>query len=224
MTEKPSRGEAIAGALLDIGAVTLRPAAPFTWASGLKSPIYCDNRLILGYPDIRQQTTAGFVECLRINRLQPDVIAGTATAGIPHAAWLAHELQLPMIYCPLETERARTRQSDRRAARTRADSGGYRGLGFYRKVVDCCGRSATKGRARGTGCGSHFFVRIRNCRPGFRSSWSTVFCANELRNSHPNSRQARHPRSYRSGLARSLAYRSGELVDRLIGLLVNFSS
>ena len=98
MTDKPSRGEAIAGALLDIGAVMLRPGEPFTWASGLKSPIYCDNRLILGYPNIREQTTAGFVECFQKNRLNPDVIAGTATAGIPHAAWLAHELHLPMIY------------------------------------------------------------------------------------------------------------------------------
>jgi len=93
-----SRDEIIAGALLDIGAVTLRPAEPFTWASGLRSPIYCDNRLIMGYPDVRAQTTAGFAERMREEGLVPDLIAGTATAGIPHAAWLAHEPALPMIY------------------------------------------------------------------------------------------------------------------------------
>jgi orotate phosphoribosyltransferase len=92
------RERRIAGALLSIGAVALSPDAPFTWASGLKSPIYCDNRLTMAYPDIRRQITRGFGELIDQYGLQPDVLAGTATAGIPHAAWLADVLELPMVY------------------------------------------------------------------------------------------------------------------------------
>ncbi|MDZ4698960.1 MAG: orotate phosphoribosyltransferase [Rhodothermales bacterium] len=92
------RERRIAGALLSIGAVALSPEAPFTWASGLKSPIYCDNRLTMAHPDIRRQITRGFGELIDQYELSPDVIAGTATAGIPHAAWLAEVLDLPMVY------------------------------------------------------------------------------------------------------------------------------
>ena len=88
----------LAHTLLDIGAVTLRPAEPFTWASGWRSPIYCDNRLIMGYPEVRAMTTGGFQRCIEEQNLKPELIAGTATAGIPHAAWLAHAMNLPMIY------------------------------------------------------------------------------------------------------------------------------
>ena len=88
----------IAGELLEIGAVSLSPRSPYTWASGLRSPVYCDNRLIMGYPVIRQFSTKGFAQIISENLLACDVIAGTATAGIPHAAWLAHHLDLPMVY------------------------------------------------------------------------------------------------------------------------------
>ena len=84
--------------LLELGAVVLRPDEPFTWASGLKSPIYCDNRLTMGAPDLRERLTERFKEALSLRNLQPDVIAGTATAGIPHAAWLAHRMRLPLVY------------------------------------------------------------------------------------------------------------------------------
>ncbi|HLA64363.1 MAG TPA: orotate phosphoribosyltransferase [Rhodothermales bacterium] len=89
---------AVAADLLAVGAVTLRPGEPFTWASGLKSPIYCDNRLTLASPDVRRRLTDGFAAELERRGLRPDVVAGTATAGIPHAAWLADRLGLPLIY------------------------------------------------------------------------------------------------------------------------------
>ena len=88
----------IAQDLLVLGAVTLRPDNPFTWASGLKAPIYCDNRLTMGDVAVRRRITEGFTAVIREHNLSPDVIAGTATAGIPHAAWLAHALDLPMVY------------------------------------------------------------------------------------------------------------------------------
>lgn len=88
----------IAEALLDIAAVKLSPAAPFTWASGIKSPIYCDNRLTISYPVIRKEIANGIADLIRKNYPAVEVIAGTATAGIPHAAWVADILELPLIY------------------------------------------------------------------------------------------------------------------------------
>jgi len=89
---------AIASSLLEIGAVTLRPHEPFTWTSGIKSPIYCDNRLTMSYPKIRDLIASGFATLIQEKYPEAEVIAGTATAGIPHAAWTAHKLGLPMIY------------------------------------------------------------------------------------------------------------------------------
>ncbi|CEG26761.1 orotate phosphoribosyltransferase [Bacillus sp. B-jedd] len=88
----------IAGHLLEINAVTLRPNEPFTWTSGMKSPIYCDNRLTLSFPAIRKAIARELTEL--INNYFPgvEVIAGTATAGIPHAAWISDNLELPMCY------------------------------------------------------------------------------------------------------------------------------
>lgn len=86
----------VAKALLDIHAVTLDQ--PFTWASGLKSPIYTDNRLTISYPEVRQAIFNGMVEQIKLHFSAADVIAGTATAGIPHAAWVAQNMELPMIY------------------------------------------------------------------------------------------------------------------------------
>jgi len=88
----------IAASLLEIGAVALRPHEPFTWTSGIKSPIYCDNRLTLSYPDIRDLIASGFATLIQAKYPDAEVIAGTATAGIPHAAWVAQKLGLPMIY------------------------------------------------------------------------------------------------------------------------------
>lgn len=88
----------VAQALLNIEAVSLKPSDPYVWSSGLKAPIYCDNRLIMSYPKVRT-----FIENKLVNLILdkfPDVelIAGTATAGIPHAAIVAEKMNLPMVY------------------------------------------------------------------------------------------------------------------------------
>lgn len=88
----------IASHLLEIEAVFLRPNEPFTWASGIKSPIYCDNRLTLSYPQVRKEIAVGLAELIKQHYPEADVVAGTATAGIPHAAWVSDVLQLPMVY------------------------------------------------------------------------------------------------------------------------------
>jgi len=88
----------IASHLLDIKAVHLRPEKPFTWASGIKSPIYTDNRITLSYPETRNLIEDGFVQ--RIEEEFPEVeeLAGTATAGIPHGAIIADRMNLPFAY------------------------------------------------------------------------------------------------------------------------------
>ena len=88
----------IAKDLLKIQAVKLSPNEPFTWASGIKSPIYCDNRLTIRYPKIRTAIAKGIAELISERYPKVEVIAGTATAGIPHAAWIAAELDLPLVY------------------------------------------------------------------------------------------------------------------------------
>ena len=90
--------KSIAGSLLSIGAVHLRPDQPFTWTSGIKSPIYCDNRITMSHPQVRREIARAFAELIRERYPQAEVVAGTATAGIPHAAWVAELLDLPMIY------------------------------------------------------------------------------------------------------------------------------
>jgi orotate phosphoribosyltransferase len=98
MTPEDVLARQVAAALLTIGAVSFAPDRPFTWASGLKAPIYCDNRLLISYPHVRRSIVEGFLQLLHQHRLEPEVIAGTATAGIPHAAWLADRLDLPLVY------------------------------------------------------------------------------------------------------------------------------
>lgn len=90
--------EKVAKALLDIQAVSLSPKEPFTWASGIKSPIYCDNRITISVPEVRTLITDGLVELIKETYPDVEVIAGTATAGIPHAAFVAQKMDLPMIY------------------------------------------------------------------------------------------------------------------------------
>ena len=84
--------------LLAIKAVFLSPNEPFTWASGIKSPIYCDNRLTMSFPKVRRLIAKGLAEKIKKQFPEVEVIAGTATAGIPHAAWVAEILDLPMVY------------------------------------------------------------------------------------------------------------------------------
>jgi orotate phosphoribosyltransferase len=88
--------QVIAQLLLKEKAVFLRPQDPFTWTSGIKSPVYCDNRLLISTVHSRNTIVKAFCEDIR--PLNVDAIAGTATAGIPWAAWIAMELNLPMVY------------------------------------------------------------------------------------------------------------------------------
>jgi orotate phosphoribosyltransferase len=89
---------AVAEKLLQINAVKLNPQNPFTWASGWKSPIYCDNRKILSFPHVRDFIKSEMTNAIFTEFPEGDVIAGVATAGIPHAALVADLLNLPMVY------------------------------------------------------------------------------------------------------------------------------
>lgn len=88
----------IAKALLSIQAVIFRPDEPFTWASGIKSPVYCDNRLTLTAPAVRTQIEEGLAQLIRDNYPEVEVLMGTSTAGIAHAAIVGHLMNLPMGY------------------------------------------------------------------------------------------------------------------------------
>ena len=90
--------EQVANALLDVGAVFLRPDQPFTWASGIKSPIYCDNRLTLSSPEARTLIEQGLADLIYQLYPEAEALMGTAPAGIAHAAITAHLMGLPMGY------------------------------------------------------------------------------------------------------------------------------
>ena len=90
--------EKVASNLLKIKAVFLSPNEPFTWASGIKSPIYCDNRLTLSYPEVRKVVENGLVEVIKKYYPTCEVVMGTSTAGIAHAAYVSDILNLPMGY------------------------------------------------------------------------------------------------------------------------------
>src|SRR3990167_7306646 len=91
-------GERIAEFLLSIGAVKLSPREPFTWTSGIKSPIYCDNRMIYSHPEARDVVVNALKERVHTLHVPPDVIAGTATAAIGWAALVADRMKLPFVY------------------------------------------------------------------------------------------------------------------------------
>ena len=84
--------------LIEISAIKLSPEAPFTWASGRKSPIYCDNRVTLSYPKVRDEICKQFVEKIKAQYPQAEVIAGVATGGIAHGVLVAQALGLPFVY------------------------------------------------------------------------------------------------------------------------------
>lgn len=90
--------ETAAKILLKLKAVTLNPDKPFKYASGIISPVYTDCRVLMGYPEERNQIRDLYIEAINQSGTEYDLIAGTATAGIPHAAWIAEKLDLPMIY------------------------------------------------------------------------------------------------------------------------------
>jgi len=95
---------ALADFLLQIKAIKLNPASPFTWASGLKSPIYCDNRITLSFPQIRNFIREAFVKMCIARYGKPDIIAGVATGGIPQGALVAQDLGLPFCYVRSEAK------------------------------------------------------------------------------------------------------------------------
>ena len=97
-SSNPSLSQQVAEALLRIQAVFFRPDEPFTWASGIKSPIYCDNRLTLSDPALRTTIEQGIADLVKERYPEADCLMGTSTAGIPHAAIAAHLLGLPMGY------------------------------------------------------------------------------------------------------------------------------
>jgi orotate phosphoribosyltransferase len=112
--------QSLANALLDIDAVSLRPHDPFTWSSGLRAPLYCDNRRTLAHPSVRRSIADGFAAVVRRHEWMPLTVAGTATAGIPHAAWLAERLDAPMAYVRSE---AKEHGQGRRIEGARLESG-----------------------------------------------------------------------------------------------------
>lgn len=101
----------IARNLINLGAVKFSPQNPFTYASGLKGPIYCDNRIILSHVEFRDQVINAFVEIVKQNKLSFDHLGGIATAGIPHAAFVADRLKRSMVYVrPKAKEHGRKNQ------------------------------------------------------------------------------------------------------------------
>lgn len=98
ITIMPSTAGPVASKLLEIGAIKLNTAKPYTWSSGWKSPIYCDNRLSLSYPHVRSYIKRCLAEAVRTYYPDAEAIAGVATAGIPQGALVAEELHLPFLY------------------------------------------------------------------------------------------------------------------------------
>ncbi|HLD86674.1 MAG TPA: orotate phosphoribosyltransferase [Candidatus Nanoarchaeia archaeon] len=96
--KKSSSADKVASILLKIKAVTLRLDPPYTWTSGIKSPIYTDNRLLMSYVDERKAVVDAFVKLIEDEEIEIDGIAATATAGIPWGAWIADRLKVPMVF------------------------------------------------------------------------------------------------------------------------------
>lgn len=98
ITIQQSSANSVASLLLEIGAIRLSPEKPFTWSSGWKSPVYCDNRLTLSYPEKRSMIRNWLSEAVRNNFPDVQCIAGVATAGVPQGALVADQLNLPYVY------------------------------------------------------------------------------------------------------------------------------
>ncbi len=90
--------ETVAKILLELNAVTLNPKKPFKYASGIISPVYTDCRVLMAYPSKRKKVRDLYIDAIDKSGVKFDVVAGTATAGIPHASWIAEKLNLPMVY------------------------------------------------------------------------------------------------------------------------------
>ena len=137
----------IAEDLLSIRAVFFRPDEPFTWASGIKSPVYCDNRLILTAPDVRTEVETAIMQTIEREYPQAEVLMGTSTAGIAHAAIVGHMMKLPMGY---------VRGSSKDHGRQNQIEGR---LEKGQKVVVVEDLISTGGRRGGARCGEHLHLR-----------------------------------------------------------------
>lgn len=93
-----STSEMVAKILLELNAITLSPKKPFRYASGILSPVYTDCRVLMAYPHKRRVIRDFYIDAIKKSGVSFDIVAGTATAGIPHAAWIADKLNLPMVY------------------------------------------------------------------------------------------------------------------------------
>ena len=116
MVTNPEIAKRLAELLLQIKAIELRPQAPFTWASGIKSPIYCDNRITLSHPTVRTFLREQMAQQIKEQHPAVEVIAGVATGAIALAALVAQELNLPMIYVR-SAVKGHGRQKDRKSTR-----------------------------------------------------------------------------------------------------------
>src|ERR1700739_1504952 len=105
MFDKSEIEQQVAEFLLQIKAIKLQPNKPFTWASGWKSPIYCDNRITLSFPKIRTFIRQEFVKAINEKYGKPEVIAGVATGGIPQGALVAQEFGIPFVYVRSEAKK-----------------------------------------------------------------------------------------------------------------------
>ena len=117
--------ENVASHLLKIKAIKLEPAHPFTWASGWKSPIYCDNRKTLSYPGVRSYIKEQFAAVIREKYPQAEVIAGVATGAIAQGVLVAQELNLPFYLYPFFCQIPRSGKSDRGRIQSGTESSGY---------------------------------------------------------------------------------------------------
>ena len=148
--------KAIAKDLLSIGAVFLRPEQPFTWASGIKSPIYCDNRLTLTAPEVRKHVEAGLAEIVRTKFPEAEVLMGTSTAGIAHAAITATILDLPMGYVRSGAKDHGREQPHQGAGSKRAEGRGDRRPDLDGGKLHRGGRGAARSGRRVLGVASIF--------------------------------------------------------------------
>lgn len=101
---KNSSSQKVAKILLQIGAITLSPKKPYRFTTGILSPVYTDCRILMSHPKQRKEIIKLLIEAIKKTRISFDAVAGTATAGIPHAAWIADKMNLPMVYVRAQTK------------------------------------------------------------------------------------------------------------------------
>ena len=148
----------IAEKLLEIQAVALRPNDPFTWSSGLKSPVYCDNRLTLSYPEIRREIAKGLKDLILEKFPDAEVIAGTATAGIPHAAWVSELMNLPMCYVRSKAKGHGKGNQIEGKVSAGAESGRCGRFDFHRRQRHYGRECIERGRLRSSRSRFHFYI------------------------------------------------------------------